>query len=115
MAGLASSFLGDLADRMGRRPVTILALALYLSANLGLAIQNDYVALLVLRCLQSVGASSTVALAYGIIADVSTPAERGSYMAILMVENYEIFYLSNLAGLITNRALQTQRPPLVLC
>jgi len=115
VAGIAPSFLGDLADRMGRRPVTILALALYLSANLGLAIQNNFVALLVLRCLQSAGASSTIALAYGIIADVSTPAERGSYMAILMVENCVMFYLSHLDRLTTKRALQTRRPLLVLC
>ena len=86
-SGIAPSFLGDMADRMGRRPITILALALYLSANMGLALQKNYVALLVLRCLQSAGASSTIALAYGVIADISTPAERGSYMAIQMVNN----------------------------
>ena len=84
-SGIAPAFLGDLADRMGRRPITILAMTLCFTANLGLAIQNKYAALLILRCLQSAGASSTVALAYGVIADVSTPAERGFYMAILMV------------------------------
>jgi len=61
-SGISPSFLGDLADRMGRLPVTILALALYLGANLELALQNTYMALLVLRCLQSAGASSTITL-----------------------------------------------------
>ena len=84
VAGLAPSILGDLADRMGRRPISIIAMLLFFCANLGLAIQNHYVALVVLRCLQSAGASSTIALAYGIISDISTPAERGSYMGILM-------------------------------
>lgn len=84
VSGLAPSILGDMADHIGRRPISLLALTLYFSANLGLALQNNYVALVVLRCLQSAGASSTIALAYGIITDVSTPAERGSYMAILM-------------------------------
>lgn len=84
VSGLAPSILGDMADHMGRRPISLLALALYFNANLGLALQNNYIALVVLRCLQSAGASSTIALAYGIITDVSTPAERGSYMAILM-------------------------------
>lgn len=84
VAGIAPSILGDLADRVGRRPISIVALTIYLGANLGLAIQNNYTALVVLRCLQSAGASSTIAIAYGIIADVSIPAERGTYMGILM-------------------------------
>ena len=84
MAGIAPSIFGDLADRLGRRPISILAMLIYLGANLGLAIQSNYVALLVLRCVQSAGASSTIALAYGIISDISTPAERGHYMGVLM-------------------------------
>ena len=84
VAGLAPSILGDLADKLGRRPVSLIALVLYFCANLGLAIQDHYAALLILRCVQSAGASSTIALAYGIISDISTPAERGSYMGILM-------------------------------
>ena len=84
VAGIAPSIFGDLADRLGRRPISILAMFIYLGANLGLAIQNNYVALLVLRCVQSAGASSTIALAYGIISDISTPAERGHYMGVLM-------------------------------
>lgn len=84
MAGLTPSIIGDCADRLGRRPISIFVMALYLGANLGLAIQSHYVALLVLRCVQSAGASSTIALAYGIISDISTPAERGSYMGVLM-------------------------------
>ena len=84
VAGIAPSTLGDMADHTGRPPFSLLALILYFSANLGLALQNNYAALLVLRCLQSAGASSTIALAYGIISDISIPAERGLYMAILM-------------------------------
>lgn len=84
VAGIAPSVLGDLADRVGRRPISIVALTIYLGANVGLALQSGYTALLALRCLQSAGASSTIAIAYGIIADVSIPAERGTYMGILM-------------------------------
>ena len=84
VAGIAPSIFGDLADRLGRRPVSILAMIIYLGANLGLAIQSNYTALLVLRCVQSAGASNTIALAYGIISDISTPAERGHYMGVLM-------------------------------
>ncbi|KAL9629604.1 MAG: hypothetical protein Q9164_006811 [Protoblastenia rupestris] len=83
VSGIAPSILGDLADQSGRRPVCLIAFTLYFSANLGLALQSSYTALVVLRCLQSAGASSTIAIAYGFIADIAPPAERGSYVGIL--------------------------------
>jgi multidrug resistance protein len=78
--GLAPSFMGTFADASGRRPAYILAFAVYTAANIGLALQNNYAALLVLRCLQSAGSSGTVSFGYGVIADVSTPGERGMLM-----------------------------------
>lgn len=84
VAGIAPSIMGDLADQSGRRPANLLAFTLYLGANLGLAAQNSYAALQVLRCLQSAGASGTVAIAYGIISDIAPPAERGSYVGLLL-------------------------------
>jgi MFS family permease len=53
---------------------------IYFAANIGLATQRSYAALLVLRALQSAGSSGTVALGYGVISDVCTPAERGKYL-----------------------------------
>ena len=58
VSGIAPSILGDLADQSGRRPVSLIAFVLYFSANVGLALQNSYSALVVLRCVQSAGASS---------------------------------------------------------
>lgn len=83
VSGIAPSVLGDFADQAGRRPVLILAFTLYSIANLTLAIQQSYTALVVLRCLQSAGASSTIAIAYGFIADIAPPSERGGYVGIL--------------------------------
>ncbi|KAL8832479.1 MAG: hypothetical protein Q9191_000249 [Dirinaria sp. TL-2023a] len=83
VSGIAPSILGDLADQSGRRPVCLIAFTLYFAANLGLALQNNYTALVVLRCLQSAGASSTISIAYGFIADIAPPSERGSYVGIL--------------------------------
>ena len=98
VSGIAPAVLGDLADEIGRRPVCLIAFILYFSANLGLALQNKYSALITLRCLQSAGASSqsfviewesrliqlgTIAIAYGFIADIAPPSERGSYVGIL--------------------------------
>lgn len=78
--GLAPSFMGTFADNGGRRPAYIVAFAIYTAANIGLALQNSFAALLVLRCIQSAGSSGTVAFGYGVIADIATPAERGKYI-----------------------------------
>jgi MFS family permease len=81
--GLAPTIFGDLADMAGRRPAYILAFTIYLGANIGLALQNSYRALFVLRCLQSTGSSGAIALGYGIVADLSTSSERGSFMGVV--------------------------------
>jgi len=78
--GLAPTIFGDLADMAGRRPTYLICFLLYIGANVGIALQDSYGALLVLRCLQSSGSSSTIALASGVVADISTSAERGTYM-----------------------------------
>uniref|UniRef100_A0A093XTE4 Quinidine resistance protein 2 n=2 Tax=Talaromyces marneffei TaxID=37727 RepID=A0A093XTE4_TALMA len=78
--GLAPSFMGTFSDASGRRPAYILAFIIYTAANIGLALQNSYAALLVLRCLQSAGSSGTISFGYGVIADVTTTAERGKYL-----------------------------------
>ncbi|OJJ40628.1 hypothetical protein ASPWEDRAFT_34061, partial [Aspergillus wentii DTO 134E9] len=80
LQGLAPSFMGTFADTGGRRPAYIIAFAIYTAANIGLSVQNSYAALLVLRCIQSAGSSGTVSFGYGVIADIATPAERGTYI-----------------------------------
>ena len=52
-----------------------------MAANIGLGVQNNYAALMVLRCLQSAGSSGTVALASAVATDITTSAERGSYVS----------------------------------
>jgi multidrug resistance protein len=81
--GLAPTVFGDLADMAGRRPAYILAFIVYLGANIGLALQNSYAALFILRCLQSTGSSGAIALGYGVVVDISTSSERGKYMGMV--------------------------------
>ena len=83
VAGIAPSVFGDISDQTGRRPVSLLTITLYFAANIGLAIQNSYTALVALRCLQSAGSAATIAIAHGVISDITTPAERGYYVGIL--------------------------------
>lgn len=79
--GIAPAFVADLADRQGRRPMYIFCFIIFTGANIGLALSNNYAELLVLRMLQAAGSSGTVALANGVIGDMITSAERGTYIA----------------------------------
>ncbi|KAL2024347.1 hypothetical protein VTK56DRAFT_8829 [Thermocarpiscus australiensis] len=85
VAGIAPAFMGDLADQGGRRPAYILMFILFVASNVGLALQKSYPALFVLRMVQSAGASGSYGAAYGIVADITTVAERGSYVGSLIL------------------------------
>jgi multidrug resistance protein len=80
MQAIAPLFFGDLSDQIGRRPVYALTFAIYLGANVGLALQSSYAALMVLRAIQSTGCSATVSIGSAAMADVATTAERGGYI-----------------------------------
>ncbi|RGP78214.1 dityrosine transporter [Fusarium longipes] len=83
--GITPMFVGSLADSGGRRPAYVVCFTIYIAANIGLALAPSYGALLGLRCLQSAGSASTVALCFGVVADVVTSAERGQYIGLTAV------------------------------
>ncbi|KAF2789599.1 MFS general substrate transporter [Melanomma pulvis-pyrius CBS 109.77] len=78
--GLAPAFIGAFSDAQGRRPAYIICFVIYIVADIGLALQSNFAALLVLRCVQSSGSSGTVALANAVVSDISVPSERGKWM-----------------------------------
>ncbi|RYP30637.1 hypothetical protein DL767_006137 [Monosporascus sp. MG133] len=79
--GITPMVIGSLADSAGRRPAYCICFVLYIMANIGCALAPNYESLLVLRMLQSAGASSTIVLCQAVVADIVTSAERGSYVA----------------------------------
>ncbi|MCJ1424914.1 hypothetical protein MMC29_002802 [Sticta canariensis] len=82
---LSPAVFGTLSDTLGRRPVFLITLAIYFLASLGLALnRKNYAALLVLRALQSLGASAVLAVGYGVIADLCVPAERGKMQGFFL-------------------------------
>ncbi|RSL44713.1 hypothetical protein CEP54_014575 [Fusarium duplospermum] len=83
VSAIAPAVVGDAADTFGRRPLYAITLSLYVATNVGIALQRSAVALLLLRMLQSAGISGTFSVAYGVIADISTPAERGAFVSAL--------------------------------
>ncbi|KAG8891824.1 hypothetical protein FRB99_003328, partial [Tulasnella sp. 403] len=99
--GITPMFWAPIADMKGRRPTFLggspmltratpdsedfLACLLLLSITcIGLAHvpMNKVWVLLFLRALQAAGSASTVALCYGVVADIAVPAERGGFMGI---------------------------------
>ncbi|KAG9792292.1 hypothetical protein KCU88_g907, partial [Aureobasidium melanogenum] len=82
--GLAPTFFGDFADAAGRRPAYAVCFIVYIAANIGLALQNSYAALFLLRCLQSSGSSATIAMCSAVVSDIATAAERGKYMGLTL-------------------------------
>lgn len=80
---IAPTLVGDFGDVAGRRPAFVICLSIYVFANLGLALQNNYAALMVLRMVQSAGSSGTLSLCYAVVADVAVSSERGTYMGIV--------------------------------
>ncbi|BCR95062.1 uncharacterized protein AKAW2_20002A [Aspergillus luchuensis] len=77
---ISPTIIATFSDVTGRRPAYFICFIVFIAANIGLALQSNYVALLLLRCLQSAGSSATGALANAVIADTVTSAERGSYI-----------------------------------
>lgn len=67
--GVAQLFYGPLADRFGRRPVLLCALALYAVMSFIAGLANSFVLLLVARAFQGAAAASTRVLVISIIRD----------------------------------------------
>lgn len=83
MQAIAPLFFADLSDQIGRRPVYMITFTIFSAANIGLALQDSYPALLVLRALQSTGSSAVIAIGSAIVSDLVTSAERGSYVSVV--------------------------------
>ncbi|CAK7903031.1 MFS antiporter Qdrp1 [[Candida] anglica] len=80
--GLAPVLFSNLADQFGRRILILSCLLIYMGANVGLALNNSFGVLIFFRCLQAFGISSTVSISSGIASDITTRAERGSFIGI---------------------------------
>lgn len=81
VATVAPMLIGDAADVLGRRPVYVLALGMYVVANVAIASSKTFSALVGLRVLQALAISGTFSVAYGVITDIASPAKRGSYVS----------------------------------
>ncbi|KAF2257708.1 MFS general substrate transporter [Lojkania enalia] len=77
---VAPSIIGTMSDNSGRRLSFIVCFVIFVVANVGLALQTNYAALLILRMVQAAGCSAAIALTNAVVADIATSAERGMWM-----------------------------------
>lgn len=70
---------------MGRRPAPIIAFIIYITGCAGAATKASYPLLFVMRCLQGVGISGTMAVSWATVSDIVTSAERGSYTSYVQM------------------------------
>ncbi|KAK9242966.1 major facilitator superfamily domain-containing protein [Lipomyces tetrasporus] len=82
LTGLSPTIWGAVADVHGRRITYICTFVIFLGACIGLAETRHCHQLVILRCLQSTGSASTVAIGAGVLADITTREERGGYMGM---------------------------------
>lgn len=75
---------GPISDRHGRRLVYLVCLSILILSSIGMALcpTDQFWLLLFLRCFQSGGSASTIALGAGVIGDISTSSERGGYFGM---------------------------------
>ena len=79
--GLAQLVWGPVTDRLGRRPVLLLGLALYVAASLGAALASQVSAVVAWRALQGAAMSAAVVCARAMVRDLYEPHEGGMVMA----------------------------------
>ncbi|RMY99174.1 hypothetical protein D0860_08359 [Hortaea werneckii] len=82
---IAPAIIAGMSDNSGRRLSFIICFVIFCVANIGLALQTNYAALLVLRMVQAFGCSAAIALSTAVVADIATSAERAIFSGVLLV------------------------------
>lgn len=85
---------GRLGDRVGRKPMLLIAITLFTIGSLVGALAQDMTVLIAGRAVQGLGGGGLMVLSQAAIADVVPARDRGKYMGILGA----VFGLSSVAG-----------------
>ncbi|MEW6463367.1 MAG: MFS transporter [Pseudomonadota bacterium] len=95
--GLGQLLMGPLSDRLGRRPVLLAGLSLYLLATLGMLLVPDIQVLIGMRVLQGLGACAALVLARAIVRDV-WQEQAGPALALTVLGMFAAIVLSPVIG-----------------
>jgi EmrB/QacA subfamily drug resistance transporter len=85
---------GKLGDQIGRKPLYIIAISLFLLGSALSALSSDMTQLITFRVIQGLGAGGLMVLSMTILADIFSPAERAKRSGILG----GVFGLSSVLG-----------------
>ncbi|MEU6593210.1 MDR family MFS transporter [Streptomyces sp. NPDC046881] len=83
-ATIATPLYGKLSDIHGRRPVYLAAIALFTAGSLLCGCATSIHELAAFRAVQGLGGGGLMSLAMTIVADITTPRERGRYQGYFM-------------------------------
>src|SRR3990167_396674 len=95
--GLGQLLFGPLSDRIGRRPVLIGGLALYVVATRAMLLVTDIQQFIAARVLQGLGACAALVLARTVVRDV-WKAEAGPALALTMIGMLYAIVVAPIAG-----------------
>ncbi|MFC6356512.1 MDR family MFS transporter [Luethyella okanaganae] len=91
---IATPIYGKLSDIFGRRPLFIIAIAIFLVGSLLAGMANSMYELAVFRALQGLGAGGLMALPLAIMGDILAPRERAKYQGYFLA----VFGVSSVIG-----------------
>ncbi|VXC49757.1 MFS transporter, DHA1 family, bicyclomycin/chloramphenicol resistance protein [Pseudomonas sp. 8Z] len=95
--GLGQLLLGPLSDRLGRRPILLVGLSLYVLATLGMLLAPNIDVLIGMRVLQGLGACAALVLARATVRDV-WQERAGPVLALTVLGMFAAIVLSPVVG-----------------
>jgi EmrB/QacA subfamily drug resistance transporter len=81
---ISTPLYGKLSDILGRKPMYLTAITLFLAGSALSAFSNSMYELAAFRAVQGLGAGGLMSLVFAIIADIVSPRERGRYSGYFM-------------------------------
>jgi EmrB/QacA subfamily drug resistance transporter len=101
---ITTPIYGRLSDGLGRRPLFVTALAVFVVGSTIAALAPTFGILVIGRTVQGLGAGGLFSLAFAVISDLVPPRERARYILVFVV----VFGSSSLLGPIVGGVIATQ-------
>jgi DHA1 family bicyclomycin/chloramphenicol resistance-like MFS transporter len=76
-------FYGPVSDRLGRKPVLLVALVLYAAATIGCAAAQSIHGLIAARFIQALGGAGSIVLARAVVRDIYSGARAGRELSLM--------------------------------